>query len=61
MLYGDLQFFDIIIFAVIAVFIIYRSKKCFRKKNRFQKQQEHNQNTIEEKDVKETKNQCRRF
>ena len=33
MLYGDLQFFDIIIFAVIAVFIIYRLKNVLGKTN----------------------------
>ena len=27
MVYGDLQFFDIIVFAVIAVFLIYRLRR----------------------------------
>ena len=37
MVYGDLQFFDIIIFAVIAVFIIYRLRSVLGKKTGFQK------------------------
>ena len=37
MVYGDLQFFDIIIFAVIAVFIIYRLKSVLGKRTGFQK------------------------
>ena len=37
MVYGDLQFFDIIIFAVIAVFIIYRLRKVLGKRTGFQK------------------------
>ena len=37
MVYGDLQFFDIIIFAVIAVFIIYRLKNVLGKRTGFQK------------------------
>ena len=44
MLYGDLQFFDIIIFAVIAVFIIYRLRSVLGKRTGFQKQQENHQN-----------------
>ena len=56
MLYGDLQFFDIIIFAVIAVFIIYRLRSVLGKRTGFQKQQENHQPIYkEEKDVKETK------
>jgi len=35
--YGDLQFFDIIIFAVIAVFIIYRLRSVLGKRTGFQK------------------------
>ncbi len=38
MVYGDLQFFDIIIFAVIAVFIIYRLRSVLGKRTGFQKQ-----------------------
>ena len=37
MVYGDLQFFDIIIFAVIAAFIIYRLKNVLGKRTGFQK------------------------
>ena len=37
MAYGDLQFFDIIIFAVIAVFIIYRLRSVLGKRTGFQK------------------------
>ena len=50
MVYGDLQFFDIIIFAVIAVFIIYRLRSVLGKRTGFQK------NTSQEQFVKkETK------
>ena len=38
MLYGDLQFFDIIIFAAIAAFIIYRLRSVLGKRTGFQKQ-----------------------
>ena len=37
MVYGDLQLFDIIIFAVIAVFIIYRLRSVLGKRTGFQK------------------------
>ena len=37
MVYGDLQFFDIIIFAVIAVFIIYRLRSVLGKRTGFSK------------------------
>ena len=37
MVYGDLQFFDIIIFAAIAVFIIYRLRNVLGKRTGFQK------------------------
>ena len=37
MLYGDLQFFDIIIFAVIAAFIIYRLRSVLGKRTGFDK------------------------
>ncbi len=46
MVYGDLQFFDIIIFAVIAAFIIYRLRSVLGKRTGFQK------NTNKEKFVK---------
>ena len=39
MLYGDLQFFDIIIFAAIAGFIIYRLRSVLGKRTGFQKEQ----------------------
>tara|TARA_B100000575_G_scaffold156813_1_gene125186 strand:- start:4209 stop:4796 length:588 start_codon:yes stop_codon:yes gene_type:complete len=38
MVYGDLQFFDIIIFAAIAGFIIYRLRSVLGKRTGFQKQ-----------------------
>ena len=37
MVYGDLQFFDIIVFAVIAVFLIYRLRNVLGKRTGFQK------------------------
>ena len=37
MVYGYLQFFDIIIFAAIAVFIIYRLRSVLGKRTGFQK------------------------
>ena len=37
MVYGDLQFFDIVIFAVIAAFIIYRLRSVLGKRTGFQK------------------------
>ena len=43
MLYGDLQFFDIIIFAAIAGFIIYRLRSVLGKRTGFQKE------TVEQK------------
>ena len=43
MVYGDLQFFDIIIFAVIAVFIIYRLRGVLGKRTGFQKKPNHQQ------------------
>ena len=39
MVYGDLQFFDIIIFAAIAAFIIYRLRSVLGKRTGFQKKQ----------------------
>ncbi len=47
MVYGDLQFFDIIIFAVIAIFIIYRLRSVLGKRTGFQK------NSVDQKFVKE--------
>ena len=37
MVYGDLQFFDIIIFAVIAVFLIYRLRNVLGKRTGYEK------------------------
>ena len=37
MVYGDLQFFDIIVFAVIAIFILYRLRSVLGKRTGFQK------------------------
>ena len=37
MLYGDLQFFDIIIFAAIAAFIIYRLRSVLGKRTGYEK------------------------
>ncbi len=49
MLYGDLQFFDIIIFAAIAGFIIYRLRSVLGKRTGFQKQKtDHRPNYKEE-------------
>ena len=50
MVYGDLQFFDIIIFAVIAVFIIYRLRSVLGKRTGFQKNI--NQQEFVKKEVK---------
>ena len=43
MVYGDLQFFDIIIFAAIAVFIIYRLRSVLGKRTGFQKKPDQHQ------------------
>ena len=52
MVYGDLQFFDIIIFAVIAVFIIYRLRSVLGKRTGFQKNT--NQEQFLKKEVEKT-------
>ena len=52
MVYGDLQFFDIIIFAVIAVFIIYRLRSVLGKRTGFQKNT--NQEQFLKKEVEQT-------
>ena len=52
MVYGDLQFFDIIIFAVIAAFIIYRLRSVLGKRTGFQKNI--NQQELTEKETKQT-------
>ena len=49
MVYGDLQFFDIIIFAVIAVFLIYRLKNVLGRRTGFQKNLSTNQHSLEKK------------
>ncbi len=49
MLYGDLQFFDIIIFAAIAAFIIYRLRSVLGKRTGFQKK------NIDQQDIKKEK------
>ena len=51
MVYGDLQFFDIIIFAVIAIFIIYRLRSVLGKRTGFQKKT--NEKEIIKKDLEE--------
>ena len=52
MVYGDLQFFDIIIFAAIAIFIIYRLRSVLGKRTGFQ--QTPNQQEISKKQTKTT-------
>ena len=49
MAYGDLQFFDIIVFAVIAVFLIYRLRNVLGKRTGYQKSPTTNQYTSEKK------------
>ena len=49
MVYGDLQFFDIIVFAVIAVFLIYRLRGVLGKRTGYQKKTTNNQYPVEEK------------
>ena len=55
MLYGDLQFFDIIIFAAIAGFIIYRLRSVLGKRTGYQKRPTNNKPIpeAEDKQVKE--------
>ena len=52
MVYGDLQFFDLIIFAAIAVFIIYRLRSVLGKRTGFQK------NINQQEFVKKETKQC---
>tara|TARA_B100000575_G_C23137692_1_gene661306 strand:- start:3761 stop:4342 length:582 start_codon:yes stop_codon:yes gene_type:complete len=52
MLYGDLQFFDIIIFAAIAGFIIYRLRSVLGKRTGFQKENS-NQKPIQKEQKKQ--------
>ena len=49
MVYGDLQFFDIIVFAVIAVFLIYRLRGVLGKRTGYQKNPTTNQYSVEKK------------
>ena len=49
MVYGDLQFFDIIVFAVIAIFIIYRLRGVLGKRTGYQKKLTTNQYSEEKK------------
>ena len=55
MIYGDLQFFDILIFAAIAGFIIYRLRSVLGKRTGFQKNisQPKPQETKKQEDVQE--------
>ena len=57
MLYGDLQFFDILIFAAIAAFIIFRLRSVLGKRTGFQKQPtDQNSKIKEESKEKQTQN-----
>ena len=49
MVYGDLQFFDIIVFAVIAVFLIYRLRSVLGKRTGYQKSTTSKQYVAEKK------------
>ena len=49
MVYGDLQFFDIIVFAVIAVFLIYRLRNVLGKRTGYQKNLSTNHHSSEKK------------
>ena len=55
MVYGDLQFFDIVIFAVIAVFIIYRLRSVLGKRTGFQKNSKQQEQEFIKKDTKASK------
>lgn len=48
MVYGDLQIFDIIIFAGIAIFLVYRLKNVLGKRTGFEKNPPHKNITTEE-------------
>lgn len=54
MLYGDLQFFDILIFAAIAGFIIYRLRSVLGKRTGFQKQT-NDKSPIQRKETKQVR------
>lgn len=51
MVYGDLQIFDIIIFAGIAIFLVFRLRNALGKRSGFEKnlERKNNQNSFEEK------------
>ncbi len=55
MVYGDLQFFDVVIFAVIAVFIIYRLRSVLGKRTGFQKNTKQQEKEFIKKDTKPPK------
>ena len=55
MLYGDLQFFDIIIFAAIAAFIIYRLRSVLGKRTGFQKERT-NQKPVQKEEINQFQN-----
>ena len=55
MVYGDLQFFDIIVFAAIAVFIIYRLRGVLGKRTGFQKKSSNQQFEKKQKQIKPQK------
>ena len=53
MVYGDLQFFDIIVFAGIAAFLIYRLRNVLGKRSGFEKRIQAKENTNNNKaDIK---------
>ena len=56
MVYGDLQFFDIIIFAVIAAFVIYRLRSVLGKRTGFQKKPADQQFEKKQSTQKKTRN-----
>ena len=56
MLYGDLQFFDLIIFAAIAVFIIYRLRSVLGKRTGFQKNTNQQEQEFIKKETKPQQN-----
>ena len=56
MLYGDLQFLDLIIFAAIAVFIIYRLRSVLGKRTGFQKKTNQQEQEFIKKETKPQQN-----
>ena len=54
MVYGDLQIFDIIIFAGIAIFLVYRLKNVLGKRTGFEKNPPHKNTTTEKTTKQET-------